>query len=93
MMLHMEARHRKIVDTILKKYPYQFYAFGSRAVGTPRRFSDLDLCFKQEIPERTVTLIEAEFAESDLPYTVDLVDWNQCTPSFRRTISKDLTHI
>lgn len=46
----MEPRHEAIVRTILAKYPYTFYAFGSRVKGEPRRLSDLDLLFKDPIP-------------------------------------------
>ncbi|MBS1988649.1 nucleotidyltransferase domain-containing protein [Candidatus Dependentiae bacterium] len=90
MMLVLEDRHLKIIQKILSKYPYTFYAFGSRARGNPKQFSDLDLCFVQEIPLKTQIAIESDFEESDLPYKVDLVNWNTMNDDFKKIIEKDL---
>lgn len=89
-MLALEERHLKIVREILSKYPYTFYAFGSRARGNPKQFSDLDLCFMQSIPLQTQIAIETDFEESDLPYKVDLVDWATMSEDFKKIIEKDL---
>ena len=89
-MIHMEPRHLEMMNTLLSKYPYAFYAFGSRARGNPRRFSDLDLCFFDPIPWNIQAHIEEDFEESDIPYKVDLVDWNACDETFRNLIKKDL---
>ncbi len=32
-MIYMEERHEQIMRDVLKKYPYTFYVFGSRARG------------------------------------------------------------
>jgi predicted nucleotidyltransferase len=72
-MLQLEMRHQKIIHQILAKYPYKFYAYGSRTKGAARKLSDLDLCYQEEIPDAVTFLIEEEFKESDLPFTVDLV--------------------
>lgn len=72
-MFRLEPRHQKIVQQILSKYPYRFYAYGSRAKGTARKFSDLDVCFYEEIPWNILSHIEEDFEESDLPFKVELV--------------------
>lgn len=92
-MIHMEPRHWDIVRAILSKYPYEFYAFGSRAKGGAKRFSDLDLCFFEHIPWNIQAHIAEDFEESDLPYKVDLVDWNACDKTFQHLIKKDLVLI
>jgi len=89
--LHIEKRHWDIIISILKKYPYKFYAFGSRVTGRHRKFSDLDLCYRDSIPDPVVGKIFIEFEESDLPYKVDLVNWNNCDKDFRDQIQKNLT--
>lgn len=89
-MIHMEAHHLEIVRDILKKHPYTFYAFGSRVKGTQKKFSDLDLCFMEHISWSIRSKIEEEFEESDLPFKVDIVDWNMCDESFRALIAKDM---
>lgn len=89
-MIHMEKRHWDIVKAILAKYPYSFYAFGSRVKGNPRRFSDLDICFIENIPWNIRAHIDEDFEESDLPYKVDVIDWNACDKNFQNLIKKDL---
>jgi uncharacterized protein len=89
-MLQLESKHQEIVRSILSKYPYQFYAYGSRVKGTARKLSDLDLCYRERIPDAVAFLIEEEFKESDLPFTVDLVALKDLKPSFRELIKEDL---
>jgi predicted nucleotidyltransferase len=88
-MIDIEERHKKIIFDILNKHPYHFYAFGSRVKGKAKRFSDLDLCFFDKIPDKVISDLEEQFEESNLPYTVDIVDWNSCDPSFQEIIKKD----
>ncbi len=44
-MIYVEKKHLKIIQDILTKYPYKFFAFGSRVRGDYKKLSDLDLCF------------------------------------------------
>jgi predicted nucleotidyltransferase len=92
-MLQLESRHYQIVQQILSKYPYQFYAYGSRVKGTARYLSDLDLCYYEDIPEALAFQIEEEFKESDLPFVVELVAWKDMKVEFREIIKRDLTPI
>lgn len=92
-MIHMEERHWEIVKAVLSKYPYSFYAFGSRAKGNPRRFSDLDICFFEKIPWTIRAHIEEDFDASNLPYKVDVIDWNACDETFQSYIKNDLVVI
>jgi len=52
--LLMSNQDKKILELILSKYPYKFYAYGSRVKGTARKYSDLDLCYKGDISDSTV---------------------------------------
>lgn len=88
--MHIEEKHLTIIKNILHKYPYSFYAFGSRVTGKARRFSDLDLCCVDDIPKNQILEIEEAFEESNLPYKVDLVNWNNCSQEFQRIISHDM---
>ena len=92
-MMQMEQRHWEMVKAILVKYPYTFFAFGSRVKGNPRRFSDLDICFVEDIPWNIRAHIDEDFDESDLPYKVDVIDWNACDKNFQNLIKKDLVLI
>ncbi|CAJ0845830.1 4351_t:CDS:2 [Entrophospora sp. SA101] len=74
MNLQLEEKHGKIIQQILRKYPYHFYAYGSRVKGTARKHSDLDLCYQEEIPLSVISQMREEFAESNLPFEVELVN-------------------
>lgn len=89
-MINIEPKHLKYVRDILAKYPYKFYVFGSRVMGKTKKFSDLDLCFFESIPNSVLLKIEEEFEESDLPYKVDLVDGNKCDPEFLKIIKSNM---
>ena len=73
-MLQLAEKHKKILQQILTKYPYKFYAYGSRAKGTARKLSDLDICYQENISDAIAFQIEEEFKESDLPFSVELVN-------------------
>lgn len=92
-MLFMEPHHWEIVKNILSKYPYSFYAFGSRVKGNPKKLSDLDLCFFDPIPLNALAHLDEDFEESDLPYKVDIINWNTISDSFRENIKKDLVKV
>ena len=67
-------------------------AFGSRARGEGRRFSDLDLALmtiRTLEPLERAELREA-LSESDLPFRVDFLDWSAASLEFRAAIEKDL---
>lgn len=82
-----------LVKTILQTHipEYKVWAFGSRVQGRRLKpFSDLDLAVVTDKPlelDRYCELREA-FAESDLPFRVDIVDWACATPGFREIILK-----
>ncbi|KLL01846.1 MAG: hypothetical protein MRERC_7c074 [Mycoplasmataceae bacterium RC_NB112A] len=65
-MIEMESKDLRLLKQILPKYPYQFYAYGSRVKGTAREFSDLDLCYQEDIPSEIIYQIKEELEKSDL---------------------------
>ena len=82
-----------ILQSILSKYPYQFYAYGSRVKGEAWKLSDLDLCYYDDIPNRVIYEIREEFEQSNLPFMVELVNWKNMRPAFQKTIKKNLVLI
>ena len=65
--------------------------FGSRAKGTAKRFSDLDLAIDIGTPLSLalISKISDEFEESILPYKVDLIDWQTTSDEFKKMVEKD----
>ena len=80
----------RIITNIVSRYPYPFLAFGSRAKGTHKEYSDLDLCYQVDIPDLVIGELMEDFEESDLPFKVDIVAWKRCSPEFQRIIQDDL---
>jgi type I restriction enzyme S subunit len=89
--IELPAEQRQLVLNILRANLPQdakAWVFGSRATGRARRYSDLDLAIDAGRPltlDETARLAEA-FSESDLPYRVDVVDWNEIGDGWRQTI-------
>jgi len=72
--LLMDKEDKEILLQILAKYPYKFYAYGSRVKGTARKFSDLDLCYQDNISSYLLAEIETDLEMSDLPFVIELVN-------------------
>ena len=88
--VRLSANEWSSIREILDRWvpDYRVWAFGSRVVGRPRRYSDLDLALEGEAPlsdERLDALREA-FRESPLPWKVDILDLATVDPAFRRRI-------
>ncbi|MEQ1914919.1 MAG: nucleotidyltransferase domain-containing protein, partial [Sideroxydans sp.] len=76
--IDLNPRDWEIVRTILARHvpQYEVWAFGSRTKGTAKEYSDLDLAIitDQPISLALSAAIADDFAESDLPIKVDVVD-------------------
>ena len=90
--LRLAPAHLVMVQAILADHLPQarVLAFGSRASGTPRKYSDLDLAIIQPEPLtlRTISRLKIAFEDSDLPICVDLVDWNQADSDFKAMVTR-----
>lgn len=90
--LQIEPRHWDIVHRILVQHVpgMEVWAFGSRTKGSAKPHSDLDLAVKAQQPmslQVQAALAEA-FSESELPWRVDVLDWETTQESFRRLIAE-----
>ncbi len=66
-------------------------AFGSRVCGGARRFSDLDLAIfgDSPLPLDELSDLREAFSGSELPFTVDIVDWHALPARFREGIEAE----
>jgi type I restriction enzyme, S subunit len=82
-----------IIRDILRRHvpQYEVWAFGSRATGRAKLYSDLDLVVISDtpLPLEISAWLEHDFSESDLPWRVDVVAWATTQPTFRRLIERD----
>jgi predicted nucleotidyltransferase len=91
MAIQLNETEKTTIKNILKSIlpNVQFKIFGSRAKGTAKKYSDLDLVLITETPVSLAKLseLEEEFANSDIPFKIDIVDWQRITPEFKKIIS------
>lgn len=63
------------------------FIYGSRATGGARKFSDVDIGVKRQrakiVPADTISDLKEAFEESDIPYTVDVVDFSGVSDRFK----------
>ena len=68
---------------------HEVRAFGSRVTGRAKRFSDLDLVVRgPRLPSSTLMDLQDAFRESDLPFKVDIIEWECTQPYFRKIIEE-----
>ena len=83
-----------IIKGIISPYfeKYGFYFYGSRVRGDFRPLSDLDIMIKGKTPvcPDDFEALKEAFDSSDLPYIVNLVDFNNISDEFYQMIKNDL---
>ena len=87
----IRADHLEIVQDILCTHlpaGFEVWVFGSRANWTTKDSSDLDLAVEgvASLDHGVMVGLEIAFEESNLPYTVDVVDLNAVSPGFKRIV-------
>lgn len=85
---------QKIIWKYLDKNSYQAFIFGSRATGTNRKYSDIDIGIKGPILDfATLAKIKSAFEESTLPYNVDVVDFNYTSEQFQEVALANIIYL
>lgn len=91
--IDISPAHWQIVESILAEHlgGYEVWAFGSRARHTAKPYSDLDLAVitQTPLPLSILTATNLAFEESDLPWSVDLLDWASTSAGFKALIEQD----
>ena len=83
--------HLEIVQNILREHlpaGFQVWVFGSRANWATKDSSDLDLAVEgaDALDYKAMVGLEVALEESDLPYTVDVVDLNAVSQEFKKIV-------
>lgn len=76
----------------LKKHGAQVYLFGSRATGKHKKFSDIDILFKESthsIANSEIYRLLSEIEDSNFPYKIDLVAEKDLAQSYRTNIDRE----
>lgn len=86
---------KKVVHSYIPDQSYRVFIFGSRAEGTSRRWSDVDigLLGPKKIDLFTILAIKEDLQESDLPYRVDVVDFSSASKDFTRVAAQNVIYL
>lgn len=90
----LKNKHKKILLDIFNNtisIPINILAFGSRVNGDSINGSDLDLVIKaeQEIDIDELISVKENLTESNIPFLVDVLDWNRIPDYFKENILKN----
>lgn len=91
-MIDLKSEYLMCLKSILKKQVpgFEVRIFGSRVNGKAKEFSDIDIAIvgKDVVDWHIMEDLKNAFSESDIPYTVDVVDWNDISEEFRNIIDE-----
>ena len=83
---------RRITLFALKGHAIKTWLFGSRATGSARSFSDIDLALDAgagSVPRDLLVRLSCALEESHIPFRVDIVDMHSVSPAVRESIGKE----
>ena len=88
--IHVTPSEKEILDNILQG-PFDVLVFGSRVKGTHHTHSDLDICLKSSTPINLslVSKIKEKLSNSDLPFLVDVVLYQDISDEFKTIIDRE----
>jgi predicted nucleotidyltransferase len=90
-MVNISSRQLETIKRILGEYvgDCEVRAFGSRVNGSAKGYSDIDVAVigPNKMERRTKMLLREAFEESDLPFRVDIIDYNRASDEFRAIIN------
>ena len=95
MIKGITEKEEKIIKDILRKYPYDFYCYGSRVKGDFTKSSDLDILLMSDknIPEKILNELKLDFNKSLVPYIVNISVYNNLDKSFYELIKPSLVSV
>ena len=89
-MIDLTPEHLVQVQQILQNVVAgcEVRVFGSRYWGQAKPYSDLDIAIlgPSALPVQTMRTLREAFAESNLPFRVDVLDWHATSPEFQAVI-------
>ena len=85
----------KIVFRFLDPKRDKVFIFGSRASDKAMKFSDIYIGIetKRKIRGSTIEEIKELFEESDIPYTVDVVDFSDVSDKFKKVAKQKVIYL
>ncbi len=93
-MIMLTDSERSTLEEIVKNYavdqPYRMVVFGSRATGQAKKYSDLDIALigQSPVPNQVMAYLGEALDNSNLPYTVDIIDFTKASPRLQSQIQQ-----
>jgi len=90
----INPRDKEILYSLLSRYlpNTPVWAYGSRATGNALPWSDLDLVvFTKANQKYQLSLLKEAFEESNLPFRIDLLEWDWLPDDFKTNIKSSHT--
>lgn len=86
--MNLHSKHLKTLQTLFSKHPTiaQALLFGSRALGTHKESSDIDIALKGDITPTLLAHLKEELEDSTLPYFCDILDYERAPQELREHI-------
>ena len=84
-------RIRNLIMNRLKERKFQLFLFGSQVAGGACYTSDIDIAIMPitDLPRGLLSELREELEESNIPYSVDLVDLSRSNPEFVQSVKKE----
>ena len=96
-MIDIKPVHLETIKRILTEHvpDCEVRAYGSRVTRTAKKYSDLDLAVvgKARLDSRQTYRLREAFEESDIPFRVEVLDWNAISASFKKIINEEFVVI
>lgn len=88
MTIHIRKEEKQTIEKILGDFHYVY--FGSRVKGTHSPHSDLDICIMNpNVSLKQLAQLKQAFSESNLPFKVDLVVFDDLSDGFQKLIERE----
>lgn len=90
--MNLHSKHLKTLQTLFSKHPAitQALLFGSRALGTHKESSDIDIALKGDITPTLLAHLKEALEDSTLPYFCDILDYERAPQELKEHID---THV
>lgn len=97
-MIDLDPKSLLLAKTILSKHlsgtGTTVYVFESRTTFKAKKFSDLDICLyrQDKLSSDIIWALKNDFEESNFPYFVDIVNYDDCDPTFQKITDQTKVH-